>query len=609
LLAFVLLSARDGIPIAHEELARATEHAETCLPFVPDSQLSWMNRTQTLAVLGWQALTENAGVGSHWHVDPDGGLTLFAGHCWPRETGWSFGSDESWASQLASWLEANSIATAHEQLFGLYAALRLDPDGAGMATTDLLGGGVLYHAENARWFALSNRASLAAAAADGFEGVPERDPLAMGWLVFWDSTLADDSGYWDATRLPFDGQIVFGPGGAARIEKRASPFWHRPGPNPTAGDYATQLDELDADLRATLRVIATLPVSDFELRLSGGKDSRMLAALLHDEGLADRFRFFSYGLPGQADVLGAELVARRLGLEWEFEARTGIPPEQEERRLQRHAFLVEGFTNGWDNTGILLPQWGVSLSGIGGECTTFGPTATAGLAAKSIEDVKALYAVKDNFDEFDLLLPSVRRHFHRVVDDWIDAQAADGNEPSRISSLFITQQRTRCWAGPSLAVKSNLWLGPFLIPSYVRFRQLLPAHDRANPRVHIDMLRRCRVDLATIPLVNEQWREAAIAPYPDADQLRAIEPLRNQPGRPTGWRTASFDALRPMLRSYLDDRANPIFEVVDFDATQHLLARPRIDGPRLRALYGVATGAIWLGGHEQPVPLNRPWRD
>ncbi len=369
---------------------------------------------------------------------------------------------QSWASQLASWLHANPIEDAHEHLYGLYAALRLDSDGAGMAVTDLLGGGSLYHSENARWFALSNRAGLAAAAAVGFESVPERDPLAMGWLVFWDSTLADDSGYWDATRLVFNHLIAFGPNGAAHIEKRPHPFWHRPGPNPTSGDYASMLDELDADLRAELRTIARLPVDDFELRLSGGKDSRMLAALLHDEGLADRFRFHTYGHPEHADVIGARLVAEKLGLRWTFEARTGIPAAQEARRLHRHTFLVEGFTNGWDSTGIPIPERGVSLSGVGGECTIFGRTSTAGINVQTVDEVKALYAVKDNFDEFKMLLPDVRQHYHRVVDDWVDTQAADGNEPNRISSLFITQQRTRCWAGPSLALKPSLWLGPFL---------------------------------------------------------------------------------------------------------------------------------------------------
>ncbi len=352
LLAFVLLAARDGIPISSAELARATGQAGSHLPFAPESHLCWTNRTRTVAVLAWQALTENAGIGSHWHIDPAGGLTLFAGHCWPRVTGWNFDSGESWASQLAAWLDTNPIDQAHEQLFGLYAALRLDPDGAGMAATDLLGGGVLYHGENARWFALSNRAGLTAAAAVDFETVPERDPLAMGWLVFWDSSLADDSGYWDATRLQFNRQIIFGPSGEARIEKRGRPFWHRPGPNPTAGDYDALLDELDADVRAELRTIARLPVDDFELRLSGGKDSRMLAAILHDEGLADRFRFLSYGLPNQADVRGAELVADKLGLRWTFESRGGISPQEEERRLRRHAFLVEGTTNGWDNTAV-----------------------------------------------------------------------------------------------------------------------------------------------------------------------------------------------------------------------------------------------------------------
>ncbi len=388
MLAFLLLSARDGIPISQVELAQATAQARSCLPFAPESHLRWTNRPETLAVLGWQALTQNAGLGSHWQVTPSGGLTLFAGHCWPRNTGWKSGSGESWASQLATWLDANPIEDAHEHLYGLYAALQLDADGTGMAGTDLLGGGPLFHGENSRWFTLSNRAGLAASAAVGFDTIPERDPLAMGWLVFWDSTMADDSGYWDATRLLFNHHVVFGPSGAARIAKRSQPFWHRPGTNPTSGDYASLLEELDADLRAALRSLARLPVDNFELRLSGGKDSRMLAALLHDEGLSDRFHAHSYGIPGQADVHAAEQVAHALDLPWTFEARTGIPVDQEARRLHRHAFLVEGLTNGWDSTGIPVPTHGVSLSGIGGECTIFGRTSREGAAVRSLRRSK-----------------------------------------------------------------------------------------------------------------------------------------------------------------------------------------------------------------------------
>ena len=609
MLAFLLLSARDGNPISQVELTQATELADSYLPFVPESHLRWTNRTDTIAVLGWQALTQNAGLGSHWQVAPNGGLTLFAGHCWPRETGWKTGSDKSWASQLATWLDANPIEGAHEYLFGLYAALRLDPDGVGMAATDLLGGGSLYHGENQRWFALSNRAGLAASAAVGFDSIPERDPLAMGGLVFWDATLADDSGYWDATRLPFNHDIVFGSSGAVRIAQRPQSFWHRPGPNPTSGDYASMLDEIDADLRATLRGIARLPENDVELRLSGGKDSRMLAVLLHDEGLGNRFRAHTYGIPGQADVTAAEQVANALELTWTFESRAGVSVDEEDSRLQRHTFLVEGLTNGWDSTGIPVPARGVSLSGIGGECTIFGVMAKAGIAAQTSAEVKKILAARQDFDQFKLLTADARQHFHRVVDDWIDTQIANGDEPNRITSLFATQNRTRSWAGPSLAVKSNLWLAPFLIPSYIRFRQILPMADRINPRVHLDILRRCRVDVATIPLPGETWPEGAIAHYPDAERLRAIEPLRNQPGVPGGWRIARADQLRLMLGSYLDDRSNPIFELVDFDATQRMLRQTTIDGPRMRKLYGLATGAVWLSGREQPVLLNRPWQD
>ena len=476
-----------------------------------------------------------------------------------------------------------------------------------MVTTDLLGAGQLFSGESARWIALSNRAGLAAAAANDFEDTPERDPLAMGWLAFWGSSLGNDSGYWDATRLPFNGQATIGADASVTIETRPRPFWHRPGPSPTEGDYAELLDELDAELRATLRTIMRLSEPSIELRLSGGKDSRLLTALLYDEGLHERIQFLTHGLPSHADARSAELIAQQLELHWRLDDRSVVTVEEEERRLLRHTFLVEGVTSGWDSAGIPSPPHGINISGIGGECTKFGRTATAGLSATSIADVKRLYAEKEEFDPLRLLTPDARRHFHAVVADWVDAEAALDQESTRIPSLFITQQRTRSWSGPSRAVKPNHWLGPFLIPPYIRFRQLLPAADRANPRVHLDLLRRCKVDLSTVPLANDSWPEGAIAAYPDADRLRAVEPMRSLPGPSAGWRTARANELRPMLSAYLADPANPIYEVVDYTAVQQLLNRSKITGQGLRFLYGVATGAIWLATRETPVHVNGNW--
>ena len=305
-----------------------------------------------------------------------------------------FRSAESWASQLAAWLDTNPIDQAYEQLFGLYSALRLDPDGAGMAATDLLGGGVLYHGENARWFALSSRAGLTAAAAVDFEIVPER--IHSPWAG-WSSGTCPSPTIRVLGRHPPAVQSPdhLWPERRGADRKTRPPVLASPGTESHRRRLRCPARRAPRRCARELRTIARLPVDDFELRLSGGKDSRMLAVILHDEGLADRFRFLSYGLPNQADVRGAELVADKLGLRWTFESRGGISPQEEELRLRRHAFLVEGTTNGWDNTAVPLPSRGVSLSGIGGECTSFGPTATAGLSVRSLDEVKQLYAVKE----------------------------------------------------------------------------------------------------------------------------------------------------------------------------------------------------------------------
>ena len=607
MLAFLLLASRNRSPLGPSSYAAAQANAARYLPFEPETNLVWENRSGTVAVFGWQALTANAGLGSHWHVDPHGGLTAFSGHCWPRISGWTHGTGMSWGEQLAAWLDSHPTADAHEELFGIYSLLQLDPDGAGMAATDLLGAGELFTGEHDDWVAISNRSGLAAAAATGFAEEPERDPLAMGWLAFWDSSIGDDSGYWDATRLPFNNQITIDADAGVRIAPRPSPFWHRRGPSPTSATYDELIDELEADLRATIRVIGKLPEANIELRLSGGKDSRLLTALLYDEGLHDRVQFMTHGLPGHADARSAELVAQRLGLRWKLDDRSEVSVEEEERRLLRHTFLAQGATSGWDSCGIPVPTRGISLSGIGGEFTNWGPTASLGLSAITVPEVVQHFAAKPEFDPAQVLTPEARRHFHRVVRDWVEREASLGQEPARIPSLFTTQQRTRCRSGPSRAVKPSLWLGPFLNPSYIRFRQLLPIEDRVNQRVHLDLLRRCGGELWTIPLANETWPEGAVAIWPDADRLRAIEPMRSLPGAPQGWRTARFPELKPMLQAYLDDPANPIYEIVDYTALHHILRRRKVTGQQLRILYGVATGAIWLAHRETPVAVNRNW--
>jgi hypothetical protein len=62
-----------------------------------------------------------------------------------------------------------------------------------------------------------------------------------------------------------------------------------------------------------------------------------------------------------------------------------------------------------------------------------------------------------------------------------------------------------------------------------------------------------------------------------------------------------------MLHAYLGERANPIYEIVDYTAVQHILRRRSVTGQQLRILHGVATGTVWFAHREKPVTVNRNW--
>ncbi len=600
---FVVIATTDGSPVDPEIVRRVDQTDHPDLPFVPDDYLRWSNARHNVHVSAWQAFTDLNGVGSHWHTNSHG-LTMFTGHPAPRGGGWSR-TGGTWAAQLADDLAMHGVLTAEERLLGLFSILSLPFEEPGYAVSDLISMGLLYNGRVGNHLIIASRAALVARALtpDGIE--PARDLLGSGWIPYSQVPISLDTGFANVQALPFTSHVEFDPGRGARIVPRERPFWEIP------GEPSFPLDEqgiggyLENELRATIRTLSEFPASERQMRLSGGRDSRLIAALILLEEVQDAFTFFSFGLERTPDVIVARSIAERFDLNWKFESREA-PEEREFEQPQRiNAFQVSGARTGWDAKGQLRASTGMTLSGNMSELFRFGPSSASTLTATTFEESRDAILLSRNSDFARMLKPEVREHYNQAFAEWIRQRYADGVELTRLGSLFMPEIVGRRLYGAGSEVMTRTWIYPLYSPAGARAAQNLPLDRRYTQRLHFDIINHAHPDLAKLPFVNHGWRETAYSHLPNAADYADIPFVSPAGPEPTHWRVAQFDAHRPIFRRYLDDPSNPVFDLVDYNRVMNLVASPEITTGRLRTLYSIFSTALWLGHHELPARMNR----
>ena len=347
MLTYLLLCGTNGAPVDPALIERFTAGDPPELPFRADERIVWRNHDGSVVFFGWQAFTEVAGIGSHWSVD-ERGLTAFSGSCWPRDTGWKHGTERSWAAQLRAYLgDESDLPALRERLFGHYTAISLATAGNGWVMPDWTSVDQLFVAESPSSIAISNRAGLCAHVASPGGAASSRSLTAAGWVVGAGWILDQESGYWDVERPRAGSLVVIEPKRGARvIEPPISALYPRTQEDP-APSYEEVLNDVEADLRGTIRAVAELPAADRVLSLTGGKDSRTLLSIILSEGVQDRFRFETSGAPERADAILAKTIATQFGLDWTLHDPSGRSPETELENLLLHAYQSEGMISSW----------------------------------------------------------------------------------------------------------------------------------------------------------------------------------------------------------------------------------------------------------------------
>jgi hypothetical protein len=382
---------------------------------------------------------------------------------------------------------------------------------------------------------------------------------------------------------PFTGVSAVAPSTALRlVGGKASPAPGGSGPAPAVSGPAGVL--AGAKEVASALVAAVAPLRDagrpVELSLTGGKDSRLIAAALVAAGVPVAAR--THGFADHPDVVVAAEIARRLGIE--HVVRTPAAPGQQVDvlgRIRATVLVADGMLSAFENVGRPDPAVSAAITagGHGGELLRGGYAETAGRAAGRGGVRRALAPARRAARSAELLRRLTTRQLglvRRGPAAGYVASLAGWTAPLTRSPLhalddFYLVNRAGRW---SAAARQAYLLRERLVQPLFDDRVVLAART-----VPIGM----RISGALSAAVLAEL-SPALADVPLAGKAPAGAPA------PFDWRRQYGDAVAAFLRGYILDQGNAgdLFAVVSRPAAERLLSPPHTDHATIWALATLA---------------------
>ena len=342
-----------------------------------------------------------------------------------------------------------------------------------------------------------------------------------------------------------------------------------------------------------------------ELSLTGGKDSRLVAAALAAARVP--FRARTHGFDGHPDVVVAGLIADRLGVEHTVTRPRppGAPDEADVLRRLRAAVLVsDGMLSAFENVGSPDPQSAcgpAEAGGHGGELLRGGyaqaawrTPAVSRAAAAPLDAVAAAELFRRmTTRRLSLLRPGPARAYLASL---APQTAALARGPLAALDNFYLVNRAGRWsaaARQAYLLRSRL-IQPLFADAVVRAARAVPLRDRMSDRLHRDVLGVLCPDLLGLPLAGTPWH---------GEPRTASSVLTIPPGPAAAdWRRDYGDAVAGFLRGYVLDHgeAAPVFGVVRRSAAERLLRAPQADRHGVWALATLTAllSSDWLNARE-----------
>jgi hypothetical protein len=600
--SYVVVVGRPGrrIPPGVLDYLRQDDAPDLC--FVPDDHVYWTDDSCRVAYGGWQNRTDIVALGSHWHVD-EHRLTAFSGRMWPKGGMWRAG--DSWAEQLAGYAATHPLVDPGQPFDGLYTAVSIGASGRGVVVTDPCSIAMLYRAENDDVVAVSTSAHLAARVA-AWPDPPDRDPLGAAWLPLLGSYVGDRTGYVGTRVLPVGSYVEIDPRFGCRV-RFANPTPWADDADASAGPSDDEaIEQVHEDLLASVRSIAELPARQRVADITGGRDSRLILAMMLETGVTDRFTFRTRSADDRApDSVVGRMIAERFQLNQELVTIAAFDdPVAFQRRMHTHVFHTAGMTSCWDLGGSLGISTTPRVTGFVGEIMRSHFTSYP----ESLREARRALHARTPVDARSLVRPDVRATLVADVDrELFDRLDAIGSTQDRLDEYYV-RHRLRRWFGTNqeLGHLGNLY--PLYQLRGMQAAFTLGPAARANDRLAFALTRAASPDLAKLPLANSGWHTSVYAHLPDAADYET-PPVKRQHEAQSVWQPKRLESNWEMLEGYLlDEPSSPIYDILDRDALMSALpAYPTMRGVEKRQLMDAMTAAVWLGHHESRSRIGGQW--
>jgi hypothetical protein len=363
-----------------------------------------------------------------------------------------------------------------------------------------------------------------------------------------------------------------------------------------------------------------------ELSLTGGKDSRLIAAALAAAKVP--FRARTHGFASHPDVVVAAMIASRLGVEHTVtEPRppgAGQAPDEAAvlGRLRSAVLVSDGMLSAYENIGTPDPHFAaepVQAGGHGGELLR-GGYATAAWRNRRWRGSARAWSEARGTELFrrmttrrlGLLRPAAGAEYLASLTPFA---AALPRGPLRALDDFYLVNRAGRWsatARQAYLMRSPL-LQPFFSDRVIRAARAVPLPDRITDRLHREVLAALCPHLLELPLAGSGWKSgppSALAAGPGAAGPGSTDPGSADPGSTAGpgppgrpdWRRHYGQEMAQFLRDYTLDLggAGQLFDIVRRQAAERVLRPPQADQDTVWALATLAAllSGDWLNARE-----------
>jgi hypothetical protein len=321
-----------------------------------------------------------------------------------------------------------------------------------------------------------------------------------------------------------------------------------------------------------------------ELSLTGGKDSRLIAAALVKAGVPVVAR--THGFDDHPDVVVAAEIARRLGIE-HIVATPTAPGQRVDvlGRIRATVLVADGMLSAFENVGRPDPAAAPALTagGHGGELLRGGYAETAGRPAAAGGLRRVLTPARRAARSAELLRRLTTKHLGLIRRGPATAYVASlapwtaslARHPLHALDDFYLVNRAGRWsaaARQAYLLRERL-AQPLFDDRVVLAARAVPLAERVSGALSAAVLAELSPELADVPLAGKP------------DPARA----------PFDWRRQYGETVATFLRGYILDLGltGGLFDVVSQPAAEKLLTPPHADRATVWAL---ATAACLVSG-------------